>query len=136
MLASKSSEKMTGLSRVFILEDLSPDFVELLGLSLRIDPSFFAKHLRDVPPEKHPHYSNGPFATLQKDADPSHEFSLLYTELVSFNDSSLLRHTGKLYCESNIPKRITTPGGLKDFYDGIGLIKRRTSFWSKDSSAG
>src|SRR2546423_9934594 len=36
------------LGRLFLLEDIATDYVEALGSHFRIDPNFFARHLRTV----------------------------------------------------------------------------------------
>jgi len=114
-------------SRLYILEDIATKFVETLGSNLCIHPSFFATQLRTTLWENSQTASNPPI--LPSMTDGGLVFQVHYPELVKFGDRRFRMYTD-LYCCSNVYRGISVLR-LKGFYDDIGRIFRKLSFWSR-----
>jgi hypothetical protein len=110
--------------RLYLLEGLPSNYIEILGSRLRIDPDVFARQI------------GCGYLTILKDARdipmlPSHptskdSFSLRYNELRDFGESI---DSFELRC-TNQPRRISTTRWEGKF-DGVGIVRRKASFWSR-----
>jgi hypothetical protein len=114
--------------RLYLLEGLPSNYIEILGSRLRIDPDVFARQI------------DCGYLTILKDARdipmlPSHptskdSFSLRYNELRDFGkniDSFEVRCT-------NQPRRKSTTKWEGKF-DGVSIVRRKASFWSRMNGA-
>jgi hypothetical protein len=120
---------------LFILEDIATDYVEALGLGLRIEPFFFAKHLRTTNWVRSVSSSGATLAPSLCDVKKS--FSLQYPDVCIFTGEerrTLFDH--KVYCQGNVFRRVAFPGGTRDRFDGVGVVSRRVSYWSNGASLG
>jgi hypothetical protein len=120
----KNGEETTALPRrtVLILEDISTDFVEVLGLQLQIEPMFFAQQLWQ--------------STWDNNRMGRNWFSLQYPQLLSLNDDTLFEANGKLYCDSNVFRKVSLPGAGLGLFDRVAVIHRRLSYWSEEDTFG
>jgi hypothetical protein len=114
--------------RLYLLEGLPPNYVEILGSRLRIDPDVFARQIdcgylsilkdaRDIP-------------LLPSHPTSKHSFSLRYHELRDFGENI---DSFELIC-ANQPRRISTTK-WKGKFDGIGIVRRKVTFWSRMNGA-
>lgn len=116
-----------GLQRLCILEDVVSDYVESIGASLMIDPSFFATHLQLVnlagsfpgaPPCGPP---------MPSTCNPDKSFSIVFHELVNHVPEEGVTN---LLCNFHVRRKIIW---LPEMWNGatrVGIIGRRISFWS------
>lgn len=127
-----------GVHRLYILEDISNEYVEIFCSQLPLlDPSFFARHLRVTRWESSSYASNAP-PLPSSTIDGVQSFLLRYPELVVFPDLDgviFLEDKSKRrrwYCDCNLYREITfTRVPDQDFKpDNIGIIRRKLSFWS------
>lgn len=126
-----------GACRLYILEDISNECVEIFGSQLRpLDPSFFARHLRVTRWESSSYASNAPPLPSSTIGDVR-SFLLCYPELVIFpglpvlpKDEIELKRC--YFCDCHLYREITfTRLPVQDFRrDNIGVIRRKLSFWS------
>jgi len=125
--------------RLYILEDISNEYVEIFGSQLGLDPSFFARHLRVTRWESSSGASNAPPLPSTIDGvDGVRSFLLRYPELVVFpptfptypeNDIKDKRHW---FCDCHLYREITMTRlpGPNFPPDRVGVIRRKLSFWS------
>lgn len=123
--------KSDGLSRLYILEDIATNYVEIFGKWFNIDPIIFARQLRNTNWEDNGKASQTPVlpSGFSKGA-----FCLRYPEVVRFLGPELQK-TEQLFCYSNVYRPIRMMS-LNSFYDGVGIICRKVSFWSQNCSDG
>lgn len=120
--------------RLYLVEDLSPQFIELLGSYLHIDGTVFASQIRDS------HYSgkpwNGHAPKLPSFQDPEKSFTLRYYESRYFDDpampefSSSVATTGNIRRAVTFGKRANNIARNEDPEGHVGHIRRNTSFWA------
>jgi hypothetical protein len=112
----KDSEGTTVPRRtMFILEDISTDFIEVVGLQLQIEPMFFAQQLWQ--------------STWDNNRMGRNWFSLQYPQVLSLNDDTLFEANWKLYCDSNVFfRKVTLPGAGLGFFERVAVIHRRRSY--------
>jgi hypothetical protein len=133
-------------NRLYILEDIGSNWIEVLGPHFSIDPSFFARHLRVTRWENSYTASNAP--PLPSSNDDQYSFSLRYPELVIFQKKDYLTlsrgvemekiekigRIGKIFCNTNLYREITFApfkhGDCKNPY-WVGIVRRKLSFWSR-----
>jgi hypothetical protein len=137
----KSGE--SGERRLYILEDVSNENVEIFCSRLFLDPSFFARHLRVTRWESSPYASNAlplPSSTI----DGGRSFLLRYPEVVIFPGLPVfpkneIKDKRCFYCDCHLYREITfTKHPNPNFTpSNIGVIRRKLSFWSwtRDSGA-
>jgi hypothetical protein len=110
--------------RLYLLEGLPANYIEILGHRLRIDPDFFDRQIncgylktfedvRDIP-------------LLYSHPTSQESFTLRYHELRNFGDARL---SHELSCV-NQPRRISVTQSHGKF-DGVGSVRRKASFWSR-----
>ena len=138
-LASSSD---TSRHRLYLLEDLNPAFIELLGSYLNVDGTVFAGQIRDA------HYTGSPYnghvPKLPSFQDSHQSFTLKYYESRYFKIRSLSKYGTDLVTASNVQRQFTW--GVGTYYFGndegdgvkghVGQVRRQTSFWSRKESNG
>lgn len=122
-------------NRLYILEDISTNYVEAFGSHFSIEPSFWARHLRTTNWETSTTAGKvTPLPSMKKDGDI---WSLVYVEATYLEGTRL----GKFHCrtglfaDTNLYRQVNMiqPGR---FYDGVATVCRRASFWSRTNSDG
>jgi hypothetical protein len=114
--------------RLYLLEGLPSNHIEILGSRLRIDPDVFARQIdcgelailkdaRDIP-------------MLPSHPTSKHSFSLRYNELRDFGENI---DSFELRC-TNQRRRISTTKWEGKF-DGMGIVRRKATFWSRMNGA-
>jgi len=130
------NSKTDRVRRLYILEDISNEYVEIFGFRLNLDPSFFARHLRVTRWESSSRGSNAP--PLPSTINSAQSFSLRYPELVVFppwfraypkKDNEDKR---SYFCDCHLYREITMARlPARNFPpDRVGVIRRKLSFWS------
>jgi hypothetical protein len=127
--------------RLFLVEDLDPTFIELLGSYLNVDGTVFASQIRDA------HFTkgsgNGHVPKLPSFHDPSHSFTLRYYEARYFKFRALSRFGSELVTSANVRRQLQF--GISSLHLGrqngpdasvlptghVGTVRRNTSFWSR-----
>lgn len=112
--------------RMYILEDLAPEYVELLGRHLRVDPVVLASQMNSWR-----FLNTGTIAqrTLPSLADPKQSFTLRYPELRCFDqimDDWLWTFAAN---RRKIDPWYPIPGGRVKLNDELALVRRCLSFW-------
>ena len=79
-LTDDSGRARPPVRRLFVLEDIVANYVEVLGRNLCVDPSAFAEHLRDVTYTESVSKSGGP--KLPSSYKAGQSFSMVYYELL------------------------------------------------------
>jgi hypothetical protein len=124
--------------RLYLLEDLNPSFIELLGAYLNIDGTVFASQIRDA------HFSggyvNGHAPKLPSFQDPNKSFTLRYYEARYFDDPAMPEFSSSVRTLGNVSRQITFGRGasrkIPGFDGHVGFIRRNTSFWSRRENNG
>ena len=137
-----NTQRSSCTHRLYLLEDLHPRFIEILGSALNIDGTIFASQIRDS------HYSDG-YANGQVVDLPSFQggegWSLKYYETRYFHDETISDYTANLYTADNVKRQITFPrrsppqkvGKAKVKMTGhLGYVRRKSSFWGRDDGHG
>jgi hypothetical protein len=135
-----SSSSRTSCNRLYILEDISANYVEALGSQFSIEPSFWAQHLRTT--DRETSKTAGIVSVLPSIKSLDTSFSLIYPEhtiiddpVEKFTEEPRIRSAKSLFADCNLYRKITLtrPG---EFYDGIAVVNRRASFWSRANPGG
>jgi hypothetical protein len=126
----EENNHLQGRRRLYLLEDLSPNFVAVFGSHFTIDPALFMRQQRNTLWE-HGHTS-GNLPDLPSLNDPSKSFYIRYPEL---------RYFGWNHIEDFYMKCATTGRHIgltrdRGRFDNVGNVHRSTSFWSQRSSHG
>jgi hypothetical protein len=138
----KSGE--SGGRRLYILEDISNENVEIFCSRLSLDPSFFARHLRVTRWESSPYASNAP-PLPSSTIDSARSFLLRYPEVVVFPDLEVfppppdeIKSKRCFYCDCHLYREITFTRcpNPKFTPSNIGVIRRKLSFWSQKHNNG
>lgn len=128
-----SSSVQEPQNRLYILEDISTNYVEVFGSHFSIEPSFWARHLRTTNWETST--TAGKVTPLPSMNKGGHVWSLVYLEATYVEGPSF----GKFHCptalfaDTNLYRQVNMiqPGR---FYDGVATVCRRASFWSRTNS--
>jgi hypothetical protein len=135
-----SATSRSSCNRLYILEDISANYVEAFGSRFSIEPSFWALHLRTT--DRESSKTAGNVSALPSIRHLSASFSLIYPEHMIIDDPDAentdeprIRTATSLFADCNLYRRtvLHRPG---EFYDGVAVISRRASFWSKLNSSG
>lgn len=129
--------KEDGVCRLYILEDISHEYVEIFCSQLPLDPSFFARHLRVTRWESSSHASNAP-PLPSSTIDGVQSFLLRYPDLVVFPPDfksypkDEIKDRRCYFCDCHLYREITfTRLPVRNFPpDRVGVIRRKLSFWS------
>ena len=137
-----SSSHDTLHHRLYLVEDLDPAFIELLGAYLNVDGMVFASQIRDA------HYSggagNGHVPKLPSFHNPNQSFTLRYYESQYFKIRSLSKYGSGLVTTGNVRRQIMFGVGSysvgsdedDELKGHVGQVRRNTSFWSRKESNG
>jgi len=121
----EASKQAAGHRRIYILENLSLEYITVFGSHFLLDPSIFANHRRAVNWEANRNEGNTP--KLLSCMNPDRWFSLRYSEVLDFGDSI-----------SSVADWMDTFAGRKIEFtkvdgkvNGIGIARRKASFWRR-----
>lgn len=122
--------------RLFILEDMDPDYVDALGLHLGVDPLVFAEQMNTW---NFTDSSSVPNRALPSLSRPGKSFTLRYYEIRTLeNPESVGRLTVQMTFAINRRKYekwrdidVPSGGGMQDRRHGF--IRRCVSFWTSQS---
>lgn len=125
-------------TRMFLIEDLDPAFIELLGSHLNVDGTVFAHQIRDA------HYSGGPWnghaPKLPSENDPTKSFTLRYYETRYFDDPDMPNFSSAVQTLGNVSRQIafgiSTWNQYKSQAGHVGHVRHNTSFWSQHNKDG
>jgi hypothetical protein len=129
-----SGTSHTCRNRLYILEDISANYVELFGSQFSVEPSFWAQHLRTM--DRETSKTAGGMSVLPSIKSLGASFSLIYPEHTiiddteeKFTEEPRIRRAKSLFADCNLYRKISLirPG---EFYDGIAVVNRRASLWS------
>lgn len=131
----------TSCSRLYILEDISSNYVAAFGSHFHIEPSFWARHLRT--PNRETSKATGSVSHLPSIRRLESSISLIYPECNIIDDSdqrfaedSRIRSSAEyLFADCNMYRKIAMIRS-GEFYDGIGVVTRRASVWSQSNADG
>jgi hypothetical protein len=114
--------------------------VEALGSQFSIEPSFWTQHLRTT--DRETSKTAGIVSALPSIKSLDTSFSLIYLEhtilddpVGKFTEEPRIRNAKSLFADCNPYRKITLtrPG---EFYDGVPVVNRRASFWSRVNPGG
>jgi hypothetical protein len=132
----KASREMLGRCRsLYIVEDLSGDVIEELGLAFEIEPQFFAEHLRDVEWEHHKDKSNT--MMLPSVRHFANYWTLPYLEPIEMNGQQ--KSGRRTMLDMNVLRRMdfrSPHKDRKDIENSVGLVHRVLSFWHRRHNDG
>jgi hypothetical protein len=132
----ESSSHDSPQHRLYLIEDLDPSYINLLGSYLNVDGTVFASQIRDS------HFTGTPFnghvPKLPSLQDPNDSFTLRYYESRYFHDPSIQEFSSSIMTCANVVRRQITFGmasysiGRREELKGyVGQVRRNTSFWSR-----
>lgn len=118
--------------RIYIVENLTLEYVAAFGFHLSVDPTVFASQIRTAAWEGQPDENNTPKLLFCKDPDQS--FTIRYGELRLFNDHI----AGLRLTDNKAGRRIATTNPVDDLFTffHVGLVRRAISFWCQESYPG
>lgn len=119
-----SAAPEAGSRRLFLLEELEPAYVTVLGHRLRVPPTLFSRHRRNALWDFD--HDGGNVPPLPSLNDPSAQFSFQFWELVHFQDPIKDNY---LRCADN--ERQIAVTRFDGCFDNVGIVQRKASFWSK-----
>jgi hypothetical protein len=113
------SSRDTPQNRLYLIEDLDPAFIELLGSYLNVDGIVFASQIRDT------HYSgsvwNGQVPNLPSFQDPNQSFTLRYYESRCFKIQDLWKYGLNLYTAARVRRQFKWEIRSSSFDNDDGL---------------
>jgi hypothetical protein len=112
--------------RLYILEDLAPEYVELLGKHLHVDPLVFASQANTW---RFLNTSSVGQRTLPSLNNPAKSFSVRYPELRSFPDVLDDWRWTFAVNRRKIDPWFPIGGGRVNMPDQVALVRRCASFW-------
>lgn len=126
--------KPAGVSRLYIVEDLSRDMVEHFGYNLDIDPLFFREHINDY----WWYNTRDPWVELPDLDIVSRDrnfFRLTYVQPRYFRDKKSLLSAKRQAGGFNVLRRLDDDSGHKALFDSdkaiVALVRSKASFWLK-----
>lgn len=108
--------------RLFLLEGLPANYIEILGSHLQVDPNVFARQIKSGQTEILQGATEAPLLSSHPTSKTS--FAMRFHELQDFGDGI---QSFDLLC-ANQPRRISVTR-LNGKFDGVGIVRRKTSFW-------
>jgi hypothetical protein len=121
-----SMVSITSMNRLYVLQGLNPEFVELFGNHFDIDPAIFLRHQRTALWEAPHRAGNTPY--LASVENPTKSFMIEYCELRYFHEDPRkpsLRNPADMR-HINFSQM---PHFSRDI-DRVGVMHRKASFWS------
>jgi hypothetical protein len=131
--SDRNLDQSAGLhQRIYILEGLDPNYVEVYGSYFFMDPRFFVKQARNSlwnlrHAESHPHDT----PCLTSLIDPERYFHVKYREVRQFGPQLTNWRT-----TCAVTGRHVAAIGFDGRLDNIGAVARKFSFWSKEGKNG
>ncbi|RDW65615.1 hypothetical protein BP5796_10307 [Coleophoma crateriformis] len=114
-------------SHLYIVEDISANYVEAFGSQFAMDPTFWAAHLRTTNWESN--QAPGNVSCLPSIKRQGESYSLLYSDQL-FLQGPMFSTELPLFADCNVYRKINLfQEGM--FYDGIGSVTRRASYWTR-----
>ena len=129
-LHESNAAKVSSCRRVYVMENLSDNYVELLGSHFAIDPFVFACQIQRSNWEGETRYGNTP--KLLSCRDPSKTFSIWYNEVRVFDHPK----DGLRDCISGRGISFAKLGHGYWHLNKVGVIRRVASFWSRGTENG
>lgn len=120
--------------RLFLLEGLPTDYVEIYGSLLRIDPYFFTRQLRTVYREMSIEKCNTSRLPSQGFAPTEYSFAAWYYELRYFG-ANIQEDVDEFGFSAPQDRKIDFTR-LNGIYDVVGIVRRMASFWSRITDTG
>jgi hypothetical protein len=128
--SSKVGPETSPTGRIYIMEDLAPDYVAVLGDHFHMDPKFFMNQERTTIFGLS-HQGSQQTPCLPSLVDPEKLFLMKYYELRDFH----MIDRFNMWCartSRNISTTRSTRPDLQNLqFEPIGIIRRRCSFWSQ-----
>ena len=122
-------------SRLFLVEDLVPAFINTLGEHFEIDPAFFAGHLASAnwlgTVEEGGATPRLPSSIPKISGFKGQKFwTLMYYEILLFNDLEGLKGHREIFRDANVYRKVHFGGAA---VEGIrcGIAHSNASFWSR-----
>jgi hypothetical protein len=135
-----SSKPSTPVRRLYMLEDLSEPYIELLGASLGVDAQVFAAQIHDT------HWSgsnkSGHPPKLPSLNDPEKTFTVRYYEPRFFEYPNIEDSSISVRTVANVARNITFLKGVSKWNRKgpskglVGAIRRNASFWCRSEEDG
>ncbi|QDS77325.1 hypothetical protein FKW77_004877 [Venturia effusa] len=122
-------------SRLYVLEDITAGYVEVLGTHFDLDPSFFAKHLRNTTWESSWDAADpSPLPSSNTNTGKTATYCIWYPEMLIFPDegTELDNHEVSYFCHTNLYRQISWVRGSKRNGWRVGTIMRKVSVAIKD----
>lgn len=123
---AQATNQASGHRRVYILENLSLEYIVAFGSHFLIDPSLFVNQRRTVNWEGQPGEGNVP--KLLSCTNREKSFSLRYSELLDFENVSSVNEM-----EDIAAGRRVGFTNLDGKVNSVGIARRKISFWSRDT---
>jgi len=114
--------------RVYVVENLTLEYIAAFGYHFNVDPTVFARQVRTANWEDHPEQNNTPKLLLR--SDPKHSFSLRYSELRLFKER--VADLELLDCSAGRVITVTTSASHLYKFHHVGIVRRSISFWCKE----
>jgi hypothetical protein len=131
--------KPAGVSRLYVVEDLSRDMIEHLGYNLDIDPLFFREHINDY----WWYNTRDPWVELPDLDIVSRErnyFRLTYVQPRYFRDKKSFSKAKRQAGSFNVLRRLDDDSEHKALFDSdnaiVALVRSKASFWLKPHEDG
>jgi hypothetical protein len=136
-LASLPEDKSVKL-RLFVVEDLSRDVIEVLGSRFKIEPDFFRAHILDYAWYNIRDYWREP-ANLDVTARTQRWFQLRFVRARYFESGAKFKEAFDIAQSFNVVRRPDDDQNNKAFWDKndakIGLTRSKATFWMKRATA-
>ena len=133
----KQPTKQTPCRRLWLMEDVSKDWIEVLGSELRIPPSFFAAHWADP--------SGADFNERNLfDSNPRRRFLLKFPQFHKISTGGLnsnwndLKGDPKILLDNGVERYIFFSGDEDRTYENPDFVRsyHNVSFWSSEDAGG
>ncbi|KAE9971449.1 hypothetical protein EG328_005554 [Venturia inaequalis] len=128
-------EPQTSLSRLYMLEDITASYVGAFGSRFNLDPSFFARHLRNTSYESSRDAADT--SPLPSASRSTQSYCIWYPETVVFSgeDLEVEEWETSYFCHCNLYRQISFVRGPGRGDSKVGTIMRKMSVFVKDLGA-
>jgi hypothetical protein len=116
--------------RIYVVENLSLEYITVIGNHFYLDPTIFAAQIRAQVWAEQPTENNTP--PLLRHRYPRHSFTLRYKELRYFDEPI----AGLDLVNNRAGRRITTTNTQEELsvFRHVGVVRRCLSFWCREGS--
>jgi hypothetical protein len=128
-LSQAHSREGSEHKRVYMMESLTPEYIEIFGWHFNIDPIVFANQIRSTNWEDPEGHGYGNLQRLLSDRDPGVFFLLRYYEIRKF--SKEIENLATTELEDACTGRKISFARIRGQYHGIGVVRRNASFWKR-----